>query len=334
MEDFVLYKLPQQTTFQFIKGRFEPVPIDHIEQTTGGFVFSNFNSNNSCFFLKGKPISTVPTNLESFLIQVLPYTQSSIDSESHFQIIVNKAKQLMNAKDAPFKKVVLANQKFIAYKENYVTLFLKLCEQYPNAFCYLCYSNLFGAWIGASPELLIEQINPIQFRTVSLAGTLTSKIAVWSAKERNEQQLVTDFIANKLTQSNFNYELSEQNEIKVGILKHLISEFNITPSNAAAQNLTQLVSILHPTPAVAGLPRENALSFIAMNEGFERNLYAGFFGIITDNYARINVNLRCAQLFSNGLLLYAGAGITADSDAQLEWQETQNKMKVSASLLY
>jgi isochorismate synthase len=334
MEDFVLYKLPQQTTFQFIKGRFEPIHINHIELTTGGFVFSNFNNNNSCFFLKGKPISIAANNLESFLIPGLPYTKSSIDSELHYQSIVNKAKQLMNAKDAQFKKVVLANQKFIAYKQNYVPLFLKLCEQYPNAFCYLCYSSLFGAWIGASPELLIEQINPTQFRTVSLAGTLTSTISNWSAKERNEQQLVTDFIANKLTKSSFNYTLSEQNEIKVGILRHLISEFNITPIKGDEQNLTRLISLLHPTPAVAGLPRESALSFIAMNEGFERNLYAGFFGIITDNYARINVNLRCAQLFSNGLLLYAGAGITADSDAQLELQETQNKMKVIASLLY
>lgn len=334
MEDFILYKLPQQSTFNFINGRFEPISLDPFKITEEGFLFANFDNQNTCFYLKGKQKSISQNEIVNLSIPTSPFTQSLINQEIPYQQIVTKAKQLLQSKDAPLSKVVLANQKFISAKANYNALFLKLCEAYPNAFCYLGYSRLFGSWMGASPELLVEKINTTQYRTVSLAGTLTSSQFQWSDKEKNEQQLVTDFIAQKLSQANFNFELGQQKEIEIGRLRHLISEFKITSTNVATQNLIQLITLLHPTPAVAGLPRENALSFIKHHENFERNLYAGFFGVLKNTYARINVNLRCAQLFSNGLLLYAGAGITADSEAKLEWLETQNKMKVIASLLY
>nr|MBP9186254.1 chorismate-binding protein [Bacteroidia bacterium] len=44
------------------------------------------------------------------------------------------------------------------------------------------------------------------------------------------------------------------------------------------------------------------------------------------------VNIRCCQLFTNTALLYSGAGITAGSNAQKEWQETQGKLNTIKSL--
>ena len=45
------------------------------------------------------------------------------------------------------------------------------------------------------------------------------------------------------------------------------------------------------------------------------------------------VNLRCLELSADAAILYAGAGITIDSEPEKEWQETELKMQtVSAAL--
>ena len=93
-----------------------------------------------------------------------------------------------------------------------------------------------------------------------------------------------------------------------------------TPSIALAKKL-------HPTPAVGGLPQQKAINFIRERENFDRQFYAGFFGIETDNSARFYVNLRSMQLFKNGLVLYAGGGITAQSNPEAEWEETERKLQ-------
>jgi len=92
-------------------------------------------------------------------------------------------------------------------------------------------------------------------------------------------------------------------------------------------NFTELLCKLHPTPSVGGLPIKKALDFIVQNEKHNRAYYAGFLGPINiSKKSAIFVNLRCLQLIENEFVLYSGAGITASSVAEKEWEETENKM--------
>jgi isochorismate synthase len=56
-------------------------------------------------------------------------------------------------------------------------------------------------------------------------------------------------------------------------------------------------------------------------------------GLVSPEEQEYFVNLRCMQLTENGAILYAGGGITAQSDPAAEYDETVNKMKTMYRLL-
>ncbi|MEH6473906.1 MAG: isochorismate synthase [Halopseudomonas sp.] len=94
----------------------------------------------------------------------------------------------------------------------------------------------------------------------------------------------------------------------------------------------QLLSTLHPTAAVGGLPAENARQFISQHEPFQRGWYAGCCGYIGPEKTELAVTIRSAEVDATRLTLYAGAGIVPQSDPLLEWQELEQKIALPLSL--
>jgi isochorismate synthase len=112
---------------------------------------------------------------------------------------------------------------------------------------------------------------------------------------------------------------------------HLCNELSVKVQNIDTK---ALLNKLHPTPAVGGIPIEEGKRFIAKHENLDRAYYTGFMGpVIGDDQMDLFVNLRCAQLIPEGLVLYVGAGIILDSDPEKEWEETQNKAKTLLAAL-
>jgi isochorismate synthase len=119
--------------------------------------------------------------------------------------------------------------------------------------------------------------------------------------------------------------------------------------------LKDLVTALHPTPAVCGLPLREAKHFILENENYDRMFYTGFLGELNfkkkasrnrnrrnqensayrtvTNTSDLYVNLRCMQLADHKATLYVGGGITANSEAGKEWLETQSKAQTMLRIL-
>ena len=97
--------------------------------------------------------------------------------------------------------------------------------------------------------------------------------------------------------------------------------------------LRQLAAALHPTPAVCGLPKTEALTRILTTESLDRRYYAGFLGWWGQDEAALYVNLRCLKLYAGGVRLYAGGGILPESTLEQEWQETCHKMCTMLVLL-
>jgi isochorismate synthase len=123
--------------------------------------------------------------------------------------------------------------------------------------------------------------------------------------------------------------------IAAGSVVHLQTTFRARLPEAERRQLANhMLSRLHPTSAVCGMPRADALSFIRQHEGYARRFYSGYLGPVNlDSRSYLYVNLRCTQLLDSGANLYVGAGITADSVPTNEWRETELKAQTILAAL-
>ena len=229
-----------------------------------------------------------------------------------------------------FSKVVLSRKKEIAIDSTKaIKIYAELYKKYPDAFVYLLTSPLFGTWIGASPELLLSKSGD-KNKTVSLAGTKKINEEGWGAKEIEEQDIITRFILENLASEAQNIHVSALGTASIGPISHIKKEISFEHNGSPKT----IIDILHPTPAVCGMPTGFSKEFILNNEGYNRSLYTGFLGPVKSNRdLQLFVNLRCMQVFQNKAQLYLGAGITKESEANKEFEETESKSKVLLNVL-
>ena len=257
----------------------------------------------------------------------LQLAQSKHLTPTNYVDLVNKGKA--EIEKGSFSKVVLSRTKEIAFDSSKtIETFAALCKKYPNAFVHLSSSPL-GTWLGATPELLLFKKGN-EAKTVSLAGTKKKEEEGWGEKELEEQDIVTRFIQNGIQSKVENIHVSSQATVQIGPIAHIKKEIAFEHEGHAKE----IIEMLHPTPAVCGMPKADSLNFILKNEGYDRELYTGFLGPVgANNNCSLFVNLRCMQVFENKARLYLGAGITKDSDAEAEFEETENKSKVLLSVM-
>lgn len=331
MKAFALFRLPKGKEIYFLEGSYQEVLASKEHQSKFGFIVSEFGLNQPLLILEGAPkeISNEQIMAMSPLFSGFEPIENK-DIKNQYIDSVRIAIQEMNLPNTPFKKVVLANSRYVSSLISPLEVFIQLTQKYPDGFVYLTKLNSENIWLGASPELLLEETNKDQYKTVSLAGTLGKHQNVWTQKEFEEQQMVTEYITNTLTQKEITVRAEPALEVAVGPLKHLKTEINISSPN---HSIFDLAKTLQPTPAINGIPKEGAFEFIQKREPIKRNYYSGIIGLVQPDKKILHVNLRCARVAQNGYVLFAGAGITKDSEAEKEWFETQHKMEIIESLL-
>jgi isochorismate synthase len=207
-------------------------------------------------------------------------------------------------------------------------LFSGLCNRYPDAFISLIHIPGVFTWLGATPEKLLKVVDQ-EAQTNALAATrpfegVLPGFSEWNEKEVEEQQVVTDFILNVLEKENIQtVDCEGPYSVQAGNLVHLKTDiyFSITPRT----DILSLIRALHPTPAVCGLPKDDALKMIISIEPHDREFYAGYLGLITKDDLELYVNLRCMRWLRGKPSLFVGGGITAASIPQQEWDETNFK---------
>ena len=242
-------------------------------------------------------------------------------------------------KSGKFKKIVLSRVLVmeIANAINYSKFFDELCEKYQNTFVYFLYTPETGIWSGATPETLLKKENN-RVETMAVAGTrLLSDYESepeWDEKEKEEQQLVSTYIENLLSELGVkDYEIKGPETIVAGNIVHLKTSFSIN-LEFLKDRLGIFIKGLHPTPAVCGLPKADAYHLIEKAETHKRKLYTGFIGPWNlDKESKLFVNLRCAEFTDNKILAYVGGGLTKDSIPADEWQETKNKSRTLLSVV-
>lgn len=306
-----------------------------------GFLFAPFRP-------EAPPILLTPDSIhcsEAFNRQVRNdfdplFVQQPEDEKERYVQLVNKAKDAIT--QGKFRKVVLSRKREIAHRSSPFTTFDTLLELYPHAFCYLWFHPETGFWMGASPELLLHA-GEGTFATASLAGTLKyieGEEPLWGEKEREEQAWVTRFIREELRYKVAKIKVTDPGTTRAGSMVHLQTIISGSLGNCS---LETLIRTLHPTPAVCGYPKREALKFILGSEGYDRHYYTGYLGTLNMKdkpaaadgpNARLYVNLRCMRFSREKASIYVGGGVTAGSDATAEWQETLEKEATMLRVLY
>jgi isochorismate synthase len=261
---------------------------------------------------------------------IAPTTQS--EKQGYCQLVANGIRAIT---DRDFSKLVLSRTKVVSLPDdfNIVRTFERICEEYPKVFTYLFSIPKVGTWMGATPEILASLTRDNMFHTVALGGTQVMtpenfNNPVWGKKELDEQAFISRYIADCFTKiglEKFNQE--GPRTILAGNLLHLKTTFSVDLTELQSPHrASELLELLHPTPAVCGIPKKEAAAYIVENEGYDRRFYTGFLGPMgTKDESHLYVNLRCMQLHHNQAILYVGAGITNESDPDKEWLETEAK---------
>jgi len=230
-----------------------------------------------------------------------------------------------------FDKVVLARKLVLelSTRPKHSELLERLRQQGTSAARFLLQ---FGAqtFVGASPERLVRRQGR-HLETEALAGTMpkgpgAAERLLSSEKECFEHKLVVQAIAEAMAPLCHSLHVPERPELaELPNLYHLRTP--ISAELCEQTSILELVSRLHPTPAVGGAPRESALQYIEEHEPMERGWYAAPFGWVdAEGDGEFIVALRSALLDGNTAHLYAGAGIVRDSDPEAEFQETEVKL--------
>jgi menaquinone-specific isochorismate synthase len=265
-----------------------------------------------------------------------PATQTVGRPEAEFQDSVRQA--LRCIADGQLDKIVLARTLDVTASQsfNLVGSLRNLRDRYPNCYIFSATCGLDQTFIGASPERLVA-VDRGQLRTEALAGSAPrGKTAIEdqqfanqllnSDKEAREHQLVINFITQRLSGLGIQAELATPRLLQLANIQH--RQTPIAAQIPADIHLLDAVAALHPTPAVAGLPREIACQHIQHHEPFDRGLYAAPIGWVdTQGNGEFAVGIRSAVLKGNQARLFAGAGIVAGSDPERELNEVQMKLQ-------
>lgn len=214
---------------------------------------------------------------------------------------------------------------------NVSSILANLVDNNPNCFIF-GYEKDGRTFVGASPEILVRHRGS-EILSYALAGTApkdgpnawTEEQLLTNTKNIIEHNIVRDRIVNTMRQITPHVTVGETGIMELSHLYHLRT---IITAKDSTKSLVEWAKLLHPTPALGGEPREKALALLQEYESHERGMYAAPFGFMKDmGDGIVVVAIRSALIMDNVLYAYAGCGVVADSDADEEYAETNNKMR-------
>lgn len=214
---------------------------------------------------------------------------------------------------------------------NVASILANLVDNNSNCFIF-GYEKDGRTFVGASPEILVRHRGS-EILSYALAGTApkdgpnawTEEQLLTNTKNIIEHNIVRARIVNTMRQITPDITVGETGIMELSHLYHLRT---IITAKDSTKSLVEWAKLLHPTPALGGEPREKALALLQEYESHERGMYAAPFGFMKDmGDGIVVVAIRSALIMDNVLYAYAGCGVVADSDADEEYAETNNKMR-------
>lgn len=194
-----------------------------------------------------------------------------------------------------------------------------------------------SVFLGATPECLVR-LDMGRVETASVAGSAPrgrspeedsrlGRELRESKKEQNEHAVVVRALCAALAPHCNGLDVRESPRLmRLKDIQHL--ETPIAGTVCDRSSILDLLNSVHPTPAIAGAPREAALEWLRCNENLDRGWYGGPVGF-TDaaGGGEFYAALRSALLSDEEARLFAGAGIVEGSQPENELRETRLKLR-------
>lgn len=356
MGGFACFRLPYEDSFTLVEQQEgDPERLCSVAELSGrsGFVIAPFAVSDRLPVVVIRPdrVRRIPVesqeseglSLPAFPADSMWRSGSALtEGEMHDRYgldFANFHAQLLNGR---FSKIVLARSREEKHNADPMRLFLTACSLYPRVFVALVSAPVSGTWLTATPEVLLEgRACPDgrggDFRTMALAGTRNvsegmrgdsdlDDLSGWSDKNICEQSFVASYVTECIERFTDAFTERGPYTARAGHLLHLRSDFSFHLGDTA--HLGDFLQMIHPTPAVCGLPKQETFDFILANESEPRRYYSGFMGMMDPcGSTHLYVTLRSMEICGDRFRLYAGGGLLAESVEEDEWRETEEKMK-------
>lgn len=253
-------------------------------------------------------------------------------------------KLVSHLKNGELKKAVLARELRLYFNDDVPIegVLKRLLTEQRESYTFAFESN-GDCFIGASPERLVKKEGKKLYSTC-LAGSIArgkteeedeqlGQTLLGDDKNLMEHQFVVEMIKDAMEQVCEQVELPDHPVLmKMRDIQHLFTP--VVGISKSQSSLFQLVDRLHPTPALGGFPKQDAVEMIREIEELDRGLYGAPVGWIDNNgNGEFAVAIRSALIQGNEASLFAGCGIISDSDAESEYSETKVKFKPMLSAL-
>ena len=213
----------------------------------------------------------------------------------------------------------------------------RLRQHYPECYTFAVGNGSGKTFWGASPERLVS-LKQGSVSSDVLAGSaprgeniiedlsLGNKL-LQNRKDGHEHQLVLDFISNQFKALGMEPTVSSPAKLmQLANIQHLHTL--VSAKASPTLKLLEILETLHPTPAVAGTPHNQAGAYIRQYEAFDRHLYAAPIGWINhQGNGEFAVGIRSALSDGCQTRVYAGAGIVAGSEPAKEVAEVELKLQ-------
>ena len=247
----------------------------------------------------------------------------SSQTQEEFESNVNLIKERIA--EGHIYQVNLCRVLTTACQQSLLGLAGKLQKNNPAPFA--SYLKLPGIEIAsASPELFLERNGEV-IKTTPIKGT--SKVDDFGEKDRAENVMIVDLMRNDFgaicKPGSVDVPRLLSSESHPGLF-HLVSD--ITGRLSAGISWSKILTSLLPAGSISGAPKSSALKLIKEIEKIDRGPYCGVIGWIDNDQALLSVGIRIFWSQNDGRINFGtGAGITWQSDAASEWEETQLKAK-------
>jgi len=266
-------------------------------------------------------------------VKDLPEPESNVGREGYYSM-VEKAKEYILEGDA--FQIVVSQRLRVPFTLPPFSLYRSLRQVNPSPFLFFLKFPNFSI-IGSSPEILVR-IREGKITIRPIAGT-RPRGKNKQEDETNARELINDKkeIAEHLMLLDLGrHDVGRFAEIgSVKVTEKMIIEYyshvmhivsNVEGKLRAGSDPLDALTAGFPAGTVSGAPKVRAMEIIDELENEKRSFYAGAIGYISAN-GDIDtcITLRTALVKDNELIVQAGGGIVADSDPEMEFQESNNK---------
>jgi len=259
---------------------------------------------------------------------------SNLTSRESYDDKVNNLLKILKEDNPELIKVVLSRIKKASFSDKVplISIFKNLLSKNSESTNFLYTLEKRISIIGSTPELILSKLNS-RIKSESIAGSnYRNKINNFKSdkKEIIEQKIVTDYIIDFLNKNAVDIKYNKKPQIKKSSnIEHLCTSFSAQLKND--KNIFDLLTELHPTPAIGGFPKKQAIDLIESRQE-NRGWYGGPIGWVDNNLnGQFFLNIRSGLSLGSDLFLFSGSGIIKESNCENEWMETEQKFNLMLS---